>query len=67
VDLRVDNILLFPDLEQKFELFEPVRSMQVGHLAVWVVEECVSGVCARNPKPAVARTRSAHPPPAPCR
>ncbi|KAF5839287.1 hypothetical protein DUNSADRAFT_1160 [Dunaliella salina] len=29
VDLRVDNILLFPDLEKNFELFEPVRSMQV--------------------------------------
>lgn len=30
VDFQVDNILLFPDLEKNFEMFEPVRSMQAS-------------------------------------
>jgi len=28
-DLKITNLLLFPDFEQHFEMFEPLRSMQV--------------------------------------
>lgn len=30
VDLKVDNLLLYPDFDHNFDLFEPLRSMQVG-------------------------------------
>jgi hypothetical protein len=30
IDLKVDNLLLYPDFEANFDLFEPLRSMQVG-------------------------------------
>ena len=39
VDLRIDNLLLFPDLEQNFELFEPMRSMQVGTMLHYCIFE----------------------------
>ncbi|KAL6764074.1 hypothetical protein V8C86DRAFT_2481611 [Haematococcus lacustris] len=34
VDIRVDNMLLFPDFASNFELFEPLRSMQVRIIVV---------------------------------
>ena len=27
---QVTNLLLYPDFEQNFDMFEPLRSMQVG-------------------------------------
>ena len=42
IDLKVDNLMLYPDFEYNFEMFEPLRSMQV----CVCVTVCVC-VCAR--------------------
>ena len=45
---QVTNLLLYPDFERNFDMFEPLRSMQVrlGHAGVCLcMGVCVACVC----------------------